>query len=136
MIIKSEKALVAASNETILEFLSSAENLVHLLPQDKISDWNATPEKCSFKVQGGFVITLVEDGIEAPNKLFLKSGEKSPFPFKLTVFLAPQGTGTEGYLEFDGEVNMFLKMMVEKPLSALFNHMTKELQNYFGNKNA
>lgn len=136
MIIKSDKALVAASNETILEFLSSAENLIHLLPQDKISDWKATKEECSFKVQGGIVITLVQNGMEAPHKLFLKSGVKSPFPFNLTVHLAQKDLATEGYIEFDGQVNMFLKMMVEKPLSALFNHMTVELQNYFANKNA
>jgi carbon monoxide dehydrogenase subunit G len=136
MILKSEKAIVAASNEAILEFLSSAENLIHLLPQDKISDWKATKEECSFKVQGGIVITLVQNGMEAPNKLFLKSGEKSPFPFDLTVHLEAKDMATEGYIEFDGKVNMFLKMMVEKPLSALFNHMTKELQNYFANKSA
>ncbi|MGJ8661425.1 MAG: hypothetical protein ACSHXL_05275 [Bacteroidota bacterium] len=136
MKINSDKALVAASNETILEFLSSAENLIHLLPKDKISDWKATKDECSFKVQGGIVITLVENGMESPNKLFLKSGEKSPFPFNLTVHLAQQETATEGYIEFDGEVNMFLKMMVEKPLTALFNHMTNELQNWYANKNA
>ena len=135
MIIKSEKAIVPASNEAILEFLSSAENLIHLLPQDKISDWKATPEECSFKVQGGIVITLMQNGKEEPNKLFLKSGEKSPFPFDLTVHLTQKDLETEGYIEFNGEMNMFLKMMVETPLTALFNHMTVELQNYFSNKN-
>jgi carbon monoxide dehydrogenase subunit G len=136
MIINSEKASVAASTESILEFLSSAENLIHLLPQDNISDWKATKEECSFKVQGGIVITLVENGMEAPHKLFLKSGEKSPFPFNLTVHLSPKNKETEGYIEFDGEVNLFLKMMVEKPLTALFNHMTTALQNWYANKNA
>jgi hypothetical protein len=135
MIIKSEKAIVEASNDVILEFLSSAENLIHLLPKDKITDWKSTKEECSFKVQGGIIITLVENGMEAPNKLFLKSGEKSPFPFNLTVHLTQKDLGTEGYIEFDGKLNMFLKMMVEKPLLALFNHMTIELQNYFSNKN-
>ncbi len=136
MKINSDKAIVSASSETILEFLSNAENLIHLLPQDKISDWKATNEECSFKVQGGIVITLVENGMEAPIKLFLKSGEKSPFPFTLTIHLDQKDLATEGYIEFDGEVNMFLKMMVEKPLTALFNHMTRELQNWFGDKNA
>jgi len=136
MKINSEKAIVAAPNKIILEFLSSAENLIHLLPQDKISDWKATKEECSFKVQGGIVISLVENGMEAPNKLFLKSGEKSPFPFNLTVHLNQKDTATEGYIEFDGQVNLFLKMMVEKPLTALFNHMTVALQNWYANKNA
>lgn len=136
MKITSEKAIVQASNAEILEFLSNSENLYHLLPQDKISDWEASVDQCSFKVQGGITITLLQNGKEEPNKLFLKAGEKSPFPFDLTVHLAAAEKGTEGYIEFEGKVNMFLKMMVEKPLSALFNHMTKELQNYFANKTA
>ncbi len=136
MKILSDKAIVKAGNSEIIEFLSNAENLIHLLPQDKISDWEANQEQCSFKVQGGITITLIQNGKEEPNKLFLKSGEKSPFPFNLTVHLANLDTNTEGYIEFDGQVNMFLKMMVEKPLTALFNHMTQELQNWFENKNA
>jgi carbon monoxide dehydrogenase subunit G len=135
MKITSEKAVVQASNTEILEFLSNSENLYHLLPEDKISDWEASTEQCSFKVQGGIMITLLQNGKEEPNKLFLKSGEKSPFPFELTVHLTPVEKGTEGYIEFDGKMNMFIKMMAEKPLTALFNHMTAELQNYYANKN-
>ncbi|MDC1194171.1 hypothetical protein N8Z90_00725 [Crocinitomicaceae bacterium] len=136
MEIESQKATVQASQTEILEFLSNAENLIHLLPQDKISDWEATTEQCSFKVQGGIVITLIQNGMESPNKLFLKAGEKSPFPFDLTVHISPVNGATEGYIEFEGEVNMFLKMMVEKPLTALFDHMTKQLQNWYADKNA
>ncbi len=136
MKIESQKATVQASQTEILEFLSNAENLIHLLPQDKISDWEATTEQCSFKVQGGIVITLIQNGMESPNKLFLKAGEKSPFPFDLTVRISPLSGATEGYIEFDGKVNMFLKMMVEKPLTALFDHMTKQLQNWYADKNA
>jgi carbon monoxide dehydrogenase subunit G len=134
MQINSDKALVQATSTDIIKFLSDSENLIHLLPQDKITDWEANQEKCSFKVQGGIVITLVQNGIEGSDKLFLKSGDKSPFPFDLTIHLDPKDTSTEGYIEFNGNVNMFLKMMVEKPLTALFNHMTKELQNWYADK--
>ena len=136
MKIESQKATVQASQTEILAFLSNAENLIHLLPQDKITEWEATTEQCSFKVQGGIVITLIQNGMESPNKLFLKAGEKSPFPFDLTVHLSPVDGSTEGYIEFEGKVNMFLKMMVEKPLTALFDHMTKQLQSWYANKNA
>ena len=136
MKIQSQKSTVQASQTDIIEFLSNSEHLIHLLPQDKISDWEATKEECSFKVQGGIVITLLQNGMEAPNKLFLKAGEKSPFPFDLTVHLAPSENATEGYIEFEGKLNMFLKMMVEKPLTALFDHMTAKLQSWYENKEA
>ena len=77
------------------------------------------------------MIALIQDGFEK-DKVFLKSGEKSPFPFKLTIFLSDKSeTETEGYIEFNGEVNAFLKMMVEKPLLSLFNYMSNKLNKHF-----
>lgn len=131
MKINSEKVKVQADTATIIAFLKDTNNLIHLLPQDNISDFKSTEEECSFKVQGGITISLIQDGVEGSDKLFLKSGEKSPFPFRLTVNLSPEENETEGFIHFDGEVNMFLKMMVEKPLTNLFNYMSNKLMEYY-----
>ncbi len=131
MKIESQKVEVNATQGVIFSFLTDSTNLIHLLPQDKISDWKASATECSFKVQGGVTISLIQNGAENQNKVFMKSGEKSPFPFKLTIFINENGEKTTGHLEFDGEVNMFLKMMVEKPLTGLFNHMAQKLQEHF-----
>ncbi len=130
MELKSNQVTVNATKDTIISFLSNAENLWLILPQDKISDFKATANDCSFKVQGGITISLVQNGHTA-DKLFLKAGEKTPFPFNLTVHLTENGSKTDGYIQFDGEVNAFLKMMVEKPLSALFNYMSEKLKSHF-----
>jgi hypothetical protein len=130
MELKSTNVIVNASKKEIITFLSNAENLWLILPQDKISDFKATASECSFKVQGGITISLVENGADS-DKLYLKSGEKTPFPFKLTVHLSEQGEKTEGYILFDGEVNAFLKLMVEKPLATLFNYMSEKLKSHF-----
>jgi carbon monoxide dehydrogenase subunit G len=131
MIITSNETFVAAKREAIYLFLQDAQNYYHLMPQDKIADWKATETECSFKVQGGFVITLLLDGGKEPSNVYLKSGGKSPFPFKLDIQLSENVEETKGQIVFDGEVNMFLKMMVEKPLTALFNVMSINLKKYF-----
>lgn len=131
MKIESTQVDVNASPDTIYAFLSDSTNLIHLLPQDNISDWRATSSECSFKAQGGVTISLIQDGGESTHKVFMKSGEKSPFPFRLTIFINELNGKSNGYIEFDGEVNMFLKMMVEKPLTNLFNHMAEKLQAQF-----
>ncbi len=131
MTIDSTHVEVSATPDQIVEFLKDANNLIHLLPQDKISDFKSSTDECSFKVQGGVVISLIQDGHEGNSKLFLKSGKSSPFPFKLTIFISPNETGSSGYIHFDGEVNMFLKMMVEKPLTNLFNYMSEKLKQHF-----
>jgi len=132
MDLKSDKVAISASIKDVHAFLSDSRNLALILPHDKISDFKADENQCSFKVQGAIVISLIQNGSEA-TKIFLKSGDKSPFPFKLTVNLEDKGENTEGFIEFDGEVNSFLKMMVEKPLQALFNFMSHKLEAHFNN---
>ena len=131
MKIDSTKVVVAANHETVASFLKDSNNLIHMLPKEQIADWRATNEECSFKVQGAVVISLIQDGHEDSTKIFMKSGEKSPFPFRLTIHLESQGEYTHGYIAFDGQVNVFLKMMVEKPLTALFNIMSENLKKHF-----
>ena len=131
MILTGDKVSVGANRSNIIEFLTKPSNLEHLLPMDKVKDFISDESSCSFKVQGGFIISLFQDGSEE-GKVFLKSGEKSPFPFKLTIHLVDQEENkTEGHIEFDGEVNAFMKMMVEKPLLSLFNYMSNKLGKHF-----
>ncbi len=131
MKILSEKVEINTSSDKVLDFIQIPSNIECLLPLDKISDFKSDDESCSFKVQGGITISLVNNGRTENDQLFLKSGEKSPFPFELTIYAESNSEKTIGYIEFNGEVNAFLKMMVEKPLSALFNYMSKKLSEQF-----
>lgn len=129
MKITSEKVIVDSSQAAIFAYVSDMNNIINLLPQDKVSEWKSTEDDCSFKVQNTAIISLVKDKAEGQEKLFLNSGEKSPFPFSLTIFVNHiEDNKCEGYIEFDGKVNTFLKMMVEKPLTNLFNYMSNKLQ--------
>ena len=130
MQILSQEVEIHATTNQVLEFISISSNIEKLLPQDKISDFKYDENSCSFKVQGGIIISLIQSGSEQ-NKLYLTSGEKSPFPFKLTIHTFTTNNGCKGFIEFNGEVNAFLKIMVEKPLSALFNYMTNKMKEQF-----
>lgn len=128
--IESNKVTINASQEVVYIFLTDFNNIKELLPQDKISDWKATVDQCSFKIQNAAIIPLVKDSVVPSNKINIKSGEKSPFPFTLEVFINPLdgGKGCEAHMEFEGEINAFLKMMVVKPLTNLFNYMAQRMQ--------
>ncbi len=131
MKIDSTKVIVNASQQDIFDFLTDSNNIIELLPQDNISDFKSDKEQCSFKVQGGVIISLIQDGNDGLDVIKLKSGQGTPFPFRLFVNISPQGDQCEGFIHFEGEVNMFLKMMVEKPLTNLFNYMSNKLQEKF-----
>ncbi len=129
--IVSDKVKVAASQKTVYDFLIDFNNIKELLPQDKISDWQSDLDQCSFKIQNAAIIPLVKESASPYKKINIKSGEKAPFSFTLEVFISEidEAENTcEAYLEFNGEINAFLKMMVVKPLTNLFNYMAKRLQ--------
>ena len=128
-LIESDHVQINASQETIFLFLSDFNNIQTLLPQDKISEWTANVDFCSFKIQNAATIPLVKSSVEPNGKINIKSGDKTPFPFTLEVFINPAENNTcEGYFKFEGEINAFLKMMVMKPLTNLFNYMANRLK--------
>lgn len=130
--ITSEKEVITANTQDVFKFLCDFNNIKDLLPQDKISDWQATTEECSFKIQNAAVIPLVKDNTVEFTEIHIVSGKKAPFPFTLKVYLKDLGDGkTEAYLDFNGEINAFLRMMVVTPLTNLFNYMAKKLKEKF-----
>ena len=131
MKIKSKESEINSNIGDVFSFLSDCNNIYYLLPQDKISDWTADKDSCSFKVQKMATIPLIMVNRVNNECLEMKSGEGAPFPFQLTIILQAKENRTIGFIEFDGQVNAFLKMMVEKPLSNLFDYMSHQLKVRF-----
>ena len=129
--IKSEERKINASPQDVFKYLADFNNIKDLLPQDKISDWSSDHDQCSFKVQNAAVIPLIKDSVEEPNKINIISGDKAPFPFTLVVLVKEDGEFSIAHMEFEGEINAFLKMMVVSPLTNLFNYMGQQLQENF-----
>lgn len=135
MEISSTEVNVNTSITKLFAFLTDTRNFILLLPQDKISDWKADETSCSFRVQNAATISLLQKELNPFSTILMESGEKSPFPFHLTLTLKKSGEeNTLVQLEFNGEVNAFLKMMVKKPLTNLFNHMAEKLMTHFENQ--
>ena len=129
--IESKHVDVKAPVQEVFDFLSDMNNFKELLPQDRITNWESDTDYCSFKVQGTYKIRLDKAGAEAPNKLFLKSGEGSPFAFTLDVNLEEQSGATHAYQICKADLNPFIKMMVEKPLKNLFDYIADRLNASF-----
>lgn len=132
MKIKGTETVISASANEVFNFLSVPKNLEQLLPLDKITDFQADKEGCSFKVQGGILIPLIITEKVDSERIDMNDGGKGPFPYTLSIHIKEETKDScSGYLEFEGEVNMFMKMMVQKPLTALFEGMTKKLKLKF-----
>lgn len=125
--IQSKSVRINRTAAELYQFLQDMNNFQELLPQDRISDWTSDGRSCSFKVQGAATIGLELDG-GTPNTLVkMKSTDRAPFPFTLDVHLDEKDGTTEAFQEFQGDINPFLKMMVERPLKNLFDHIADKM---------
>lgn len=127
MHIESKQVSIAASPVEVFEYLSDLNHFRELLPQDKISEWQSDAAQCSFKVAGAYTIGLRIKESFPHRELHLVSAENGPLPFDLRILIEPTDEGTSARQIVDAKVNPFVKMMVEKPLANLFDHIADKL---------
>ena len=84
MQIESKQFTVSSSSDHVLSFLAVPENLKKLLPAERIQEFSADEKQCSFKAQGGIIISLVFNERTASSVSY-SSGTNSPFPFNLLI---------------------------------------------------
>lgn len=130
--IESKKVTVAAPAQTVFDFLSDFSHFEQLLPADKVSKVSIQPNIISFQINGLASIGMRLASSQAPNLLHIVSEGKNPFDFILDIHLKElSASSTEAGLVFDGNMNPFLKMMVEKPLSQFFNQLADKLSDRY-----
>lgn len=121
---------VNAAPAQVFTFLEDMNNFQKLMPE-QVTNWESDKDTCSFTIKGIATIGMkITDRV--PNeKIVVESHGKSPFPFKLNIPINQAGAGSEAGLVFEGEVNPFLKMMVEKPLKNFFTMLVESLGKQF-----
>ena len=128
MKIESKKGVINRPAKEVYAYLMDMNNFKKLLPADKIINWVSDEKSCSFKIQGATAISFIIESSEEPNLIHLISGDESPFSFSLDIHLVEENGTTTGYQVFSADINMFMKMMVEKPLQNLFDFIVDRLE--------
>lgn len=126
--IETEHLDVNRSKQDIYLFLSDFNNFESLLPQDKVEKWTSTDKTCSFRIKGMADIGMEIADQKEFDEINIVSKGKVPFNFKLDVYLKGlEEDKCTAYLLFSGDINPFMKMMIEKPLTNFFNMLVKKL---------
>ena len=127
--IESENVEVNNSAENIFNYLSDFNNFQKLMPP-QVTNWTSTTEDCSFTINGMATIGMKIIDKTPFTKITISSNGKVPFEFKLFVLLTETGTNScIGQLLFESELNMMMKMMVEKPLTNFFNMLAQKMKD-------
>ena len=126
--IESKKLEINSPASNVYEFLLDLNNLERLMPSEKIEGWNSTENNCSFNIKGLSKIGMKRVA-STPNMVInLASDGKNPFDFTLDIHIEENGQTCLAQIKFDGNMNPFIKAMVESPLKNFFNMLVEKLQ--------
>ena len=127
--LESKPVTVNTSAEEVYNFLSDFRNFENLMPE-KVVDWKATSEECSFTIQGMMQIGM-KYAKKIPHSLIeIERNGKAPADFTMRCVIS----GTEQCsvkLEFDADLNPMMRMLAERPLTNFLNLLTAKLQELF-----
>ncbi len=122
--ILSETHPTQSSTDSLFDFMGDFNNFKHLLPEDKIQDFECTTEQCSFGIKGLMPLTIKIKERLSKSRITFETTGIAKFIFTLHIhLLADQKTN----VELEGDMNPFIKAMAEKPLSDLVNTMATKL---------
>ena len=128
--IESDKAEISQSPETVFNFLSDFNNFRQLMPE-QVTDWISDTNTCSFNIKGMASLGMAMDSKTPHSEIKIRREGKAPFDFFLHCLITP-GTAPDKstlQLAFDADLNPFLKMMAEKPLTNFLNLLVKKYQS-------
>jgi carbon monoxide dehydrogenase subunit G len=132
MKIAPQPEIINTNSTELFDLLSDLTNYINLFPKDKIDNWSATKESCTFKIKG-----LAEVGLKivasTPNTIIcIDSHGKAPFKFTLNFYLEKiTDNETSVSYVFEANINPFMKMMAEKPLTQFFNEIIVNLKSNY-----
>ena len=124
---KSPEVIVNKSAEDFFNLVGDLNNLKSIMPT-QIESFKSTTTTCSFKMSGMPELALEIAEKTEFSKISLRSIE-SQVAFSLDCFIIEKGTQCQARLEINAELNMMMKMMVEKPLTQFLDVLANKMQN-------
>lgn len=125
--IKSQKVVIDKSEENIFNFISDFTNFSQLFPP-QVNDLKITKDTCSFSIDGmpNVSLRITE---RTPFSCVVMSAEDGKLPFELKCCLEKVSKDKcQAQFHFTAELNMMMKMMVEKPLTNFLNLLAEKLR--------
>lgn len=123
----SKQQQIRRSAEQVYTILSKFSNFTPIL-QDKVEEWTATDDRCSFKVKG-FTVGLKMDELTPYTTIRIVGDDNgTPFPFTFWVQLKEsEPYDTRMRIVLDVELNMMMKMMVGNKLQDAVDKIAEQI---------
>ncbi|MBP1630606.1 MAG: orotate phosphoribosyltransferase [Bacteroidetes bacterium] len=128
--IESKKVEINKSSKEVFDFLANFTNFSLLVP-DKVENWKATIDNCSFTIKG-----LTDFGMKISQRneftsIVIVNDEAVSMPVKFVFnwfFKSISENKVEVEIVFNLDINPMMAMMVKKPLGDFVNVLVDKLK--------
>jgi carbon monoxide dehydrogenase subunit G len=126
---KSRQGIIACQSAKFYNFISDIRNFEKYVPSDKLSEWKADADSCSFIISpiGSAHIRIRE---KQPHSLVSFQGKAlQNNEFSMEVQISDNGSDkTNVRLELSVDLNPVMKMMVAGPVEQFLEKIISELE--------
>jgi len=132
MKIESKTGKAAYPASKIYRFVTDFRNFDNFVPADKVSDWQADTDHCSFRVDMLGKVRLTIDNTEEGELVKIISDPKvSQYNFNLWIqFKEVAENDTRIKITIEPLINQVLKAMVKSPLKEFVDSLINEIEKF------
>lgn len=124
--IEGREVTINKSREDVFNHLSIPANFKDIMPED-VKRFEAGDDWFLFELKGIPAVKMKVAELNAPSTIKLKSASDK-LTFELVGNLEEAGEQTKAQLQFQGDFNPMLKMMVTKPLTNFLGKLSDQLE--------
>lgn len=129
---ESKKVIIRRPAEMIYNVLSDFNNFTPIVA-DKVENWKATEDTCSFKIKGFTVYLHMVEKV-APKLIKVTSLEGSPMDFTFWLQMTSvSDSDTRMRIILDVNLNMMMKMMIGKKIQGALDDIVDKIAETFNN---
>ncbi|MFA7081530.1 MAG: SRPBCC family protein [Bacteroidales bacterium] len=128
--VESKTVEIDSKAEKIFDFLTDFTNFSLLLP-DKVENWKATKEKCSFTIKGLTDFGMKISATTPYTSILITNDEDVKMPIKFTfnwIFSPLTDNKTKVTAVFNLDVNPMIAMMAKTPLKNFIDVLVDKLK--------
>lgn len=127
--IESRIGAIKENDERIFLFLSDFDNFQHLVPEERVSDFESSGDECSFSLEGvGRIgMRIIE---KQPNQLIkIGSDARTPVEFTLWIQIKELARGDSRMkITIDPKISPMMLPMVKKPLKTFVDTLIDQAE--------
>lgn len=120
--IESKSIQLIYPNSKVFEFLNDLNNYKILMP-DTVSDWWSNFDEAKLKIQGLGTLHLKKSETKFNSYIKIIPASKAPVELFIEWIITSENNLCNVKAVINAELNMFMKMLAEKPLQNIADYM-------------